>query len=906
MGKKELQSIFSSNPEKYYEVSLFNNVGFKRYSCNICDRYYWSINEKLTCPEHEQYGFIGRSPSSKKIGYVDTWKLISEYFKNKNHHIIGRYPVVCRWREDLYYTIASIVNFQRIMGNNVIFELPYNPLVVPQICLRFNDIDNVGVSGRHYTSFCMVGQVCNSDSIGGYWKDECIELDYNMLTAVLGIPKEEIIFMEDVWLGAGAFGYSLEYYVRGLELGNAVFTEFEGNEKQYKTMPNRIIDMGAGLERLTWITNGTPTSYDCCFGPIINSIVNITSIDTNTDILTKYFTSISSKIDVYSDYRKLKNDILSELSIDRDKLLGIILPYEAIYTIADHTRTLLFSISDGSLPSNVGGGYNLRVLLRRILSLIERYGWNLRLEEICDLHIDYLKDIFPELQEHREDVREILYIESKRYKESRKRMIDIAQSMKKKTNSLDVSDLIRLYESDGITPDLLVETGVMETVPSLFYTKLAELHAQGKAVSNASVSMVDINRLPPTRLLYYENSLMRTFEAIVIKVIDKKYVILDKTAFYPRGGGQEPDKGVIDNFKVIEVIKQGDTVIHVLEKEFDILEGRNVTAIVDDNRRNRITKHHTATHILNAASREILGSWVWQNSAFKDEDYGRLDITHHSSLQRDELNAIENRANEIVRENVPLSINFYDRNYAEQTFTFRIYQGGVAPSAKVRVVKIQNFDVEACGGTHVIRTGDIGLIKITKSERIQDGVIRLEFVAGEAALHHIQRQDSQIHDIITTLSTSKDKVVDSVIKNTNDLEYSKRKVKSIVRKVSETVARQIIADAKKVSNGIKFYVICDDELDSEYYITIGEKVVKLDSNLVFVAILYQGSRIHTLVFCGENAVALNKHAKEIAKIISQTIGGSGGGTNYFGQGGGRYKDKINDALISVEELLEKE
>jgi alanyl-tRNA synthetase len=217
---------------------------------------------------------------------ISAWKQIEEYFQSNAHSIIRRYPVVCRWRDDLYFTIASIVDFQRVIGNKVIFELPANPLIVPQMCLRFNDIENVGLSGRHYTSFCMIGQVCNAGAPGGYWKDRCIELDYRMLTNGLGIRQEEITFVEDVWMGAGAFGYSLEYFVSGLELGNAVFTEYEGNENEYRVMSNKIIDMGAGLERFSWITMGTPTSYDCSFGPVVQKLVDISGTSESSEIHT--------------------------------------------------------------------------------------------------------------------------------------------------------------------------------------------------------------------------------------------------------------------------------------------------------------------------------------------------------------------------------------------------------------------------------------------------------------------------------------------------------------------------------------------------------------------------------------------------------------------------------------------
>jgi alanyl-tRNA synthetase len=267
LSKKELANLFSSNPDRYYRVSLFDRQGFNRQKCNICGKFFWSMVERTFCPDHEKYSFIGKPPTRKRLDYVNAWKEVREYFSSNSHAIIRRYPVVCRWREDLYFTIASIVDFQRVMGSKVVFELPSNPLLVPQMCLRFNDIENVGLSGRHYTSFCMVGQTCNADAPGGYWKDKCIDLDYGMLTNGLGISPEEIIFVEDVWMGAGAFGYSLEYFVSGLELGNAVFTEFEGNENNYRVMPNKIIDMGAGLERFSWITMGTPTSYDCSLVP---------------------------------------------------------------------------------------------------------------------------------------------------------------------------------------------------------------------------------------------------------------------------------------------------------------------------------------------------------------------------------------------------------------------------------------------------------------------------------------------------------------------------------------------------------------------------------------------------------------------------------------------------------------
>jgi len=906
MEKQSLLSLFSSNPDKYYKVSLFDEKGFKRHNCKLCRKFFWSINDKESCPEHENYSFIGDPPTSKRLDFVNTWKELSSFFRKNDHNLIQRYPVVCRWREDLYFTIASIVDFQRVMNGKIVFEIPKNPLVVPQMCLRFNDIENVGITGRHYTSFCMIGQTCNADAPGGYWKDKCIELDHALLKDVLGIQSEEITFVEDVWMGAGAFGYSLEYYVRGLELGNAVFTEFEGDEHNYRTLDNKIIDMGAGLERLSWITLGTPTSYDATFGPVIKKLIDMIGIDVDSksEFLSQYFRVFSEKYsNNQNDVRLLKTNIAKELGLSYESLEKTILPFETLSIIADHTRTLLFAISDGSLPSNVGGGYNLRIILRRTLALLARFGWKVNLEDIIDLHNDQLKSMYPELKEHKNDVRTIIQIESNRYSSSKERMYSIANSMLTSKKSLRVEDLIRMYESDGITPDFLLETGVIEKIPPDFYLKLAQLHTSHE--SKQIPVFETITGLKPTRLLYYEDESIREFDAKILRILNGKYMILDKTAFYPRGGGQEPDFGSIEGIKVTDVLKQNDIVLHKIEtpsKDY-FPEDKIVHGIVDNTRRRSITKNHSATHILNSAARNSLGSWVWQNSAFKDEHYARLDITHHSSLTREEINQIEKTANEAVQRNLPILINVFERSDAEDRYTFRIYQGGAVPSNNVRIVNIDGWDVEACGGTHVSKTGEIGLIKILKTERIQDGVVRLEFVAGNNALRYVQSQDSQLIHIAHYLGSSKEKVVESFDKITKDNELTKREFRNIVKKFSDNMAEIVSQKATLSRSGLKIYGTYDDEIGEDYYIALGEKSTDIDPLLVFVALVKYQEGIKVIVFVGAESRKIIK-ASRIAKEISLQLGGTGGGgSDKFGQGGGSDKSKVQDSLKNLENLV---
>lgn len=906
MEKQSLLSLFSSNPDKYYKVSLFDEKGFKRQNCKLCGKFFWSINDKAACPEHENYSFIGDPPTSKRLDFVNTWKELSSFFRKNDHELIQRYPVVCRWREDLYFTIASIVDFQRVMNGKIVFEFPKNPLVVPQMCLRFNDIENVGLTGRHYTSFCMIGQTCNADAPGGYWKDRCIELDHALLKEVLGIQSEEITFVEDVWMGAGAFGNSLEYYVRGLELGNAVFTEFEGDEHNYRTLDNRIIDMGAGLERMSWITLGTPTSYDATFGPIIKKLKDIIGIDidSNPQFLSQYFRIFSEKYSNYHyDVRLLKTNIAKEMGVSYEALENTILPFETLSVIADHTRTLLFAISDGSLPSNVGGGYNLRIILRRTLALLARFGWNVNLEDIMDLHIDQLKPMYPELYEHKNDVRTVIQIESGRYSSSKSRMYSIAKSMLTTKKSPSVEDLIRMYESDGITPDFLLETGVIEKIPPDFYLKLAELHTSHES---KRVPVVEtITGLKPTRLLYYEDASIREFDARILRIVKGKYMILDQTAFYPRGGGQEPDFGYIEGIKITDVVKQNDIVFHKLDgsSKDHFPEDKIVHGIVDNERRLAITKNHSATHILNSAARNSLGSWVWQNSAFKEEQYARLDITHHSALTIEEVKQIEKTANEVVQRNLPILINVFERSDAEKRYTFRIYQGGAVPSKNVRIVNIDGWDVEACGGTHVNKTGEIGLIKILKTERIQDGVVRLEYVAGNNALKYVQSQESQLLHIAQSLGSSKEKVVDSFDKITADNELMKRNIRILVNKFSDNMTEIVSQKATKSSSGIKIYGTYDDEIGDDYYIALGEKSIDNDPFLVYVALVQDQERIKVIVFVGVESRKVIK-ASKIAKEISLKLGGTGGGgTEKFAQGGGTDKSKVRECLNNLENLL---
>ncbi|MGA2665009.1 MAG: alanine--tRNA ligase-related protein, partial [Nitrososphaerales archaeon] len=343
--KALLQEKFSKDYDKYYLVDLFKRKGFVRKQCVRCGKHFWTLkSERTICddPPCSVYSFIGDPPAKSRLDYVGTWKVIEDFFRSNGHTIVPRYPVVARWRPDLYFTVASIIDFQRIEGGKVIFELPANPLVVPQMCLRFNDLPTVGLNGKHNSSFCMVGQTAIANS-EGYWKDRCIDLDFDLVTKQLGIPEDELSFIEGTWMGYGAFGYCLDYFVRGLELGNAVFTAFEGDVSHYSEMKEPVIDMGAGLERLAWITQGTPTSYDVVFASVLSRMKEEFKLDYDEDLFLRYSRIAGSmNLDEYPSLSEARGEIARILGVSPSVLAEQLGPIQALYSVADHARTLLF------------------------------------------------------------------------------------------------------------------------------------------------------------------------------------------------------------------------------------------------------------------------------------------------------------------------------------------------------------------------------------------------------------------------------------------------------------------------------------------------------------------------------------------------------------------------------------
>jgi alanyl-tRNA synthetase len=878
MGKKELMQKFQKDHDKYWKVELFEREGFVRKQCKKCGKFFWSIAVGDTCPDATctAYGFIGNPPTNKRFNYSEAWKEIDKFFVSQGHTSVRRYPVVSRWRPDLFFTVASIIDFQRIEKGQVAFELPANPLIVPQVCMRFSDIPNIGITGRHYSSFVMIGQhaVANEK---GYWKDRCIDLDFELLNRVFGIPKEEIMFVEDAWIGYGAFGFSLEYYVKGLELGNAVFTQFLGDMDNYKEMDEKIIDMGAGLERFTWITQGTPTSYDAVFGPIVDTMKRKAGIEFDMELFNKYAKiSGSLDMDVSKDIGNVRKGIAKSLGITAEELESKIAPLEAIYAICDHARTLAYAISDGALPSNTGGGYNLRVILRRALSFIEQFEFPFHINDIIELNCNELKPLFPELLENLPQMQEIIKVEEKRYDSTIKKSRRIVADILGEGSKFSSDELAKLYESQGITPELIQKVAKEEKVeiqiPSDFYDALTKNHIAAKEES----SPFDAAGLPETKAVYYENAEKLELDSTVIAVRNGA-VVLDATIFYPEGGGQVADLGTINGIKVLDVQKVSGVIFHKLEK-LDFREGQRVYLHVDGERRKALMRHHTATHILNYACRRVLGNHVWQAGARKEMERAHLDITHYEKLSQEQIKKIELVANKIVLEDRRINIMNTERGEAERKYGFTIYQGGASPGRLIRIVEIEGgVDAEACGGLHLPSTGKVGMIKIIKEERIQDGIDRIEFVAGEAALSYIQKEDEVLRAASEKLKVSPEKLASTEERFFAEWKERGKKLEVLEERIAELEADKLLSEAK--DGIVRKLLNVDAKLLEKIALCISERemtAVLANQNNDVVAATFEGSKLNS---------------SDLLSQLYSKFGGAGGGSKRFARG--RTKEKVS-------------
>lgn len=903
--------------KKAYQLEFFNKSGFQRKLCKSCGTAFWTSVDAEFCGDSPcvEFSFLENPLVNKKYNIDQMRELYLGFFEKHGHTRVDKYPVIARWRNDVFLVNASIYDFQPHVTSGMV-PPPANPLTISQPCIRMTDLDSVGKTGKHTSSFEMMAHhVFNYPDNEIYWKDRTVELCHELLSKDLGIPEDEISYREHPWIGGGNAGPSLEVQVGGLELATLVFMNlkqdpkgsYEIEGKNYSDLPVNVVDTGYGLERFVWASQATPTIYDCLYPELVNKLIDAMGIehdlgDERYRKLLAEYSKLAGLLDVSSGvkYEQLIEDIVKQLAYRGvnttvKEFKDRILPLQSAYAMVDHTRTLALMLSDGIVPSNAKAGYLARLVLRKTMRMMEDYNIKDQLSDLVLTHMDQNSKIMD--VSRKPLVSEIVELEMERYEKTIAKGTRLVSDMLR-SKALTEKDLIELYDTHGIHPSIVhrigKDVGKNVLVPDTFDSQLAELH-EGEDEEKEDIQ--DDYDLPATRKLYYEDPDLIECDAKVLECNDGK-LILDQTIFYPEGGGQPHDIGTAstsgNDVEITRVEKINDIIIHHIKGSFE--PGTTVHLKVNEDRRMAVTRHHSATHIILGAARRVLGPHIWQAGSQLDVDSARVDISHYKRVTQDELDQIEMLANQTALQHIQVDHGFVPKEKAESEHGFGLYQGGVPFAKEIRVVKMGDFDVEACGGTHVDCTSDIGYIKILKSERIQDGVERLEFAAGLAAVKHMQESMDLLRDSAEVLRVPPEQLPKTAERFFNEWKERGKTIEELQSKMLDSLSEKVqtldlgigtpvqllVADmtAKQVSKFAK------DFLDKPGIIIIGGREGN-QANLLIA------SKDATKLNCG---LMLQEAIKE--------MDGKGGGGPTFAQGKGKSSG-LDKAIEKAKDLISR-
>lgn len=779
------------------DIQFLLDNGFEKKKCIKCGSIFWTNDKnRLTCGEApcDPYSFLNNPPTKKRYTLEEMREEFLSFFEKKGHKRIRRYPIVARWREDVFLVNASIYDFQPHVTSGKV-PPPANPLVISQPCIRTVDLDNVGKTGRHLSVFEMGG--AKSFNFPGefiYWKDDAVKYAIEFLN-YLGVDTSEITFKDKPWFGGGNAGSAVEVMVRGLEVATLVFMDmvedpngdYEFDGIKYKKMENKIVDTGYGIERFTWLSQGTSTIYDAIYPELVNKLMEETKVR-KPDFLLKFM-----ELSILEDGSEMRflNSLDPEKREELEKL-------SQIYMLADHTRAITFLLYDGLVPSNSKAGYVLRMMIRRAIMAIEKLNLNYNLWDLIEVQAKRFSNILdPSMTK---SAKSIVELEEQKFKELLSKGDQLIMKFSK-NGRLSMDAINTLFQSNGLPIEYTIERAkiLKIEVPEKIEKIRGFVNIREQPQKKEKVTIK--GKYKPTEKLYYSDEKKYEFKAKIIGIEQNK-VILDGTYFYPEGGGQPYDTGYLiingNRYLVKEVQLVDDVIVHITDIPVKASQNDTVIGRIDSERRKRLMQNHSATHILLSSIRYVLGNHVWQAGAQKDIIMSRLDITHYKDISTEELMQIERRANEIIQNDIPLRKEFVDRNRAEESYGFILYQGGIPEGRMLRLVEIPGVDVEGCGGTHVDRTGEIGLIKIIKIEKIQDGVFRFNFKAGISALEYYEELMNKYSEIQSSIG--------------EDPYKSYNEIKEELERVKKGISKGI--DIKNI-NGIKVFSL-DEKIADDF------------------------------------------------------------------------------------------
>ncbi|WP_078577199.1 alanine--tRNA ligase [Salipaludibacillus agaradhaerens] len=862
-----------------------------------------------------------------------------DFFKEKGHNVEPSASLVPHEDPSLLWINSGVATLKKYFDGRVI---PDNPRIVnAQKSIRTNDIENVGKTARHHTFFEMLGNF----SIGDYFKKEAIHWAWEFLTSEkwigfdpeklavtiypedeeayniwhndIGLPEARIIRLEEnFWdIGEGPCGPNTEiFYDRGAEYGddpndpemfpggenerhlevwNLVFSQFNHNpDGSYTPLPKKNIDTGMGLERMVSVIQDAKTNFDTdLFLPIIK---------------------LTEEISRQKYGKDTENDT-------------------AFKVIADHIRTVTFAVSDGALPSNEGRGYVLRRLLRRAV----RYAKHLNIHEpfmykLVPVVGSIMQDFYPEVVNKQEFIERVVRIEEERFHETLNEGLGMLNTLIDKakaenTTTISGRDGFRLYDTYGFPVDL-TEEYVADAGLTLnreeFDSEMEKQRERARAARQDSGSMQlqdDVlgHITDESEFIGYSQKESPAIVKAIVK--DKKltdvategddvHVILDRTPFYAESGGQVADNGTLSNrnvtLKVKDVQKapngQNLHLVHVVSGVLNVRE--ELIASIDDRARAAIVKNHTATHLLHQALKDVLGDHVNQAGSLVQEDRLRFDFSHLGQLTESELEQIETIVNEKIWEGIAVETMVKTLSEAKEMGAMALF--GEKYGETVRVVQVDNYSLELCGGCHVNNTAEIGLFKIVSEAGIGAGVRRVEAVTGKKAYEYMTTQLEQLKKAASLLKTNVNELPLRVEQLQKQLKEKEKENESLSSKLAQFQAGNLMDDLQEIS-GVKLLVKQVSVSDMNSLRKMADSLKeKLESGILVLATV-NGEKVSIVASVSKDLIKDGHHAGSIVKEVASMCGGGGGGRPDMAQAGAKDPSKLAEALDIVPELVKR-
>lgn len=853
-----------------------------------------------------------------------------QFFASKNHLRLNSYPLIPENDPTLLLIGAGMAPFKPFFTGKM--QPPHPRITTSQKCVRTGDIENVGRTARHHTFFEMLGNF----SFGDYFKKEAIAWGWEFLTEVLEMPKdrlwvtihteddeafaiwhndmhvpaERIIRMEDnFWeIGPGPCGPCSEIYFdlgeergcghadcavgcdcdRFLEIWNLVFTQYDRDEAgNYTPLAKKNIDTGAGLERIASVLQGKPSNFE-------------------TDLLYPIIEHTAA---------------LAKVEYDKEEKTKV-----SLKVIADHARSMTVMIADGVLPSNEGRGYVLRRILRRAVRHARLLGIEkMFLADIVDIVVRIFAEAYPDLAEKQSYIKKVIQLEEERFQTTLVQGMELLNSHIQKleqegVRTLDGVTAFKLYDTFGFPWELtleIIQEHAMELDKAGFDEAMQEQRTRARAARQDNDAKMDIPDLSKiiTQPIVYDTTVVSAKVIAAWKqgqLVDELCdgddvaIVLEKTSFYAEGGGQIGDEGILEatlgKVQVSTTKKLPDGTIyhvgHVVEGSIKI--GDMVQVSPDTAKRTHTARNHTATHLLHAALKQVLGSHVNQAGSFVNPERLRFDFSHFSAVTAAELAEIERLVNEAILKDAPVGTIETDQATAKEMGAMALF--GEKYGDRVRVVIVEGVSKELCGGSHVSHTAAIGSFKIVSEAGIGSGIRRIEAVTGAGAIAYNNSREALLAEAAAVLKTRPEEMVarvEGVIARVKDLEHE---LAALEIKFAKSAVEDMM-NTEETIQGVKAIIGQVTVNDMDGLRSTADLVRdRLDNGVVVLGAVNQ-DKVNFVVMATKGAIQQGIHAGQIIKEVAKVAGGGGGGRPDMAQAGGKQPEQLAAALNKAREVI---